>query len=133
MDGHLEPDAAGAIEAPRDGSRFAREVWWAVFVVAFAVYVVTGRVRTFLGAEGHGRSSVWTIWRRLAGDLPSVSAPGLLRVAYLAMLIVFAGGCLAALWLALAADGSDEPAAEESTLTADRRDATIIPFPTGRS
>jgi hypothetical protein len=86
---------------------FAREVVWAALTIAFAVYVGSGSVSTFLGAEGRGRAGVWEVWRNLVPALPGGDLL-LLRAVYVAMLVAFVGGSLVALWLALAADGSDE-------------------------
>jgi hypothetical protein len=72
------------------------------------VYLGTGRVTTFLGAEGRGRAAVWDVWQNLFGDLPGGDS-FLVRLGYALMIVVFVGGSLVALWLALAADGSDEP------------------------
>ena len=88
-------------------TRIARELVWGGLTVAFAFFVATGRLRTYLGRKGRGRSEVWDVWQRLAGDLPGGESV-VLRAGYVLMLVAFVGGCLTALWLALAADGSDE-------------------------
>src|SRR6476620_4722836 len=82
--------------------------WWAVMLTAFMAFVLFGRVRTYLGAEGRGESSVWNVWRRLADDLPNFSLPGLLRAGYVVDLLVFVIGSFSAIWLALQVGGSDD-------------------------
>lgn len=107
MDGRApDPDPNAPREHKRD--RLGREIVWAAMTIAFAIYLGTGWVSTYLGAQGRGRSAIWDVWQSVIGDLPSGGSL-LLRVAYVSILIAFVGGCLVALWLALAADGSDEP------------------------
>jgi hypothetical protein len=107
MDGSEDVDRGTNRTGISTGMRLGREILWAVLTIAFAVYVGTGRVSTYLGAQGRGRAAVWDVWQNLAGDLPGGDS-FLPRAAYVLMLIAFVGGSLAALWLALAADGSDE-------------------------
>jgi hypothetical protein len=90
-------------------SSFGRQMWWLILTIAFVVFVFVGRVRAFRGAEDRERVGVWDVWRDLRHDLPAVGAPGVASAGYLVTLVVFVVGSLIALWLALAADGSDEP------------------------
>lgn len=94
-------------EADSGRTRIVRELVWGGLTVAFAFFIATGRLSTYLGRGQRGRSEVWDVWQRLAGDLPGGGSI-VLRAGYVLMLIAFVGGCLTALWLALAADGSDE-------------------------
>jgi hypothetical protein len=107
MDG-LDVDREQRVPENARGARFGREVVWAALTIAFAVYLGTGHVSTYLGAAGRGRAAVWDVWHNLFGDLPG-GGSFLMRLVYALMIVTFVGGCLAALWLALAADGSDEP------------------------
>ncbi|HEY7033857.1 MAG TPA: hypothetical protein VH482_21145 [Thermomicrobiales bacterium] len=95
-------------DRPAKSATLGRELVWAALAIAFAVYLGTGRVSTYLGAEGRGRSAVWDVWQNLFSDLPGGDS-FVLRLGYALMIVVFVGGSLVALWLALAADGSDEP------------------------
>ena len=97
-------------------TRIARELIWGVLTVAFAFFVATGKLKTYRGREGRGRSEVWDVWQRLAGDLPGGDSL-LLRACYVLMLMAFVGGCLVAMWLALAADGSDEVSGQSTADT----------------
>ncbi|MEA2598839.1 MAG: hypothetical protein QOF01_5308 [Thermomicrobiales bacterium] len=92
--------------APRR-TALVRDLWWAALTIGFALFVASGRVSTYLGAQGRGRADVWDIWRNLAGELPGGDS-GVVRAGYVLVLLVFVGGSLVALWFALAADGSDE-------------------------
>jgi hypothetical protein len=93
-----------------------RELVWGALTVAFALFVATASLRTYRGREGRGRSEIWDVWQRLAGDLPGGDAIAV-RVGYVLVLIAFAGGCLVALWLALAADGSDKVSEQRTAET----------------
>jgi hypothetical protein len=100
----------GHVEHNAGRTRGVREVWWLVLTVAFVLFVTTARVSVYRGIEGWSRAGVWSVWRRLAGDLPEVIAPSFVRAGYVVAAAVFIVGCLTALWLALAADCSDESA-----------------------
>lgn len=94
--------------SPLPRTRIVREIWWVVLSLAFAAYVLTARISTYRGIKGRSSASIRDIWRDLADDLPDVSSPALLTTGYIALILVFVTGSLTALWLALAADGSDE-------------------------
>jgi hypothetical protein len=99
-------------------TRIARELWWGGLAVAFAVFIGMGRLSTYRGRKGREPSDVWDVWGRLAGDLPGGDS-ALLRIGYALALVAFVGGSLVALWLALAADGSDETTGQQPSIVRD--------------
>lgn len=97
-----------------------REIWCVVLLVAFAVFVSTTYVTTYLGSRGRGRSQVWAIWRDLTTDLPGGSSD-LIKVGYLLIVALFLVSCFFGLWLSLGAvstrDATDENIAPRSSST----------------
>jgi hypothetical protein len=108
-----DDDATQLTTGASEPARMTRELVWGALTVAFAFFIATASLRTYRGREGRGSSQVWDVWQRLAGDLPGGDSVAV-RVGYVLILIAFTGGCLVALWLALAADGSDEASGQSS-------------------
>jgi hypothetical protein len=93
-------------DRPRSTGRghVARELWWLVLTVVFAVFIATANVETYRGVEGRGSARVWDLWRRLAGELPDVGSSALVPATYLLTIVVFLVGILSALWLSLSTE-----------------------------
>jgi hypothetical protein len=82
---------------------------WVLISATLAGFVALARLTTYQTMTERGRGYVWEQWWRLRRDLPDVGQPGVMVAAYLLMLALVAGGSLLALWLALLADGTDDP------------------------